>query len=142
VSRRQALALLRSWFATSPHDPPSAPESAYGANDAHHSASKASNGGSNIELAQPAPFDDPGVAAAEQAWQDDTAFMAWAEGASGAARIAMELRRLRTRAALRAVADLAATSEGCEGLVAGLRDAVQGNPSLLLQLRSLVAPRQ
>jgi hypothetical protein len=53
----------------------------------------------------------------------------------------LELRQLRMRAAARAVEELAGTAEGTEGLVAGLRQALQANPSLLLQLRSLVAPR-
>ena len=62
------------------------------------------------------------------------------QGAGGAARIGMELRLLRTRAAAQLVTELSGTAEGTDGLVAGLREAVRANPSLVLQLRSLVAP--
>lgn len=93
-------------------------------------------------LAPAGPDAGPGAAssaAAEAQWADDGAFMEWVEGGGGAARLAMELRLLRTRAAARQVAQLAGTAEGTEGLVAGLREAVRSNPSLVLQLRSLVA---
>jgi hypothetical protein len=136
VSRRQALALLRGWYLSAPHDPPpvSSPRTASPANCA------SSDGRiDGVELATPAGSD--AAAAAERAWQDDAAFMAWAQGSGGGARVALELRQLRMRAAARAVEELAGTAEGTEGLVAGLRQALQANPSLLLQLRSLVAPR-
>jgi hypothetical protein len=119
ISRRQALALLRSWFLSSPHRSEAASDAA----------------GSNA-LAAGAEG-----AAEERQWQDDAAFMEWAQGASGAGRVALELRVLRTGAAARLVAELSGTAEGTEGLVAGLREAVRANPSLVLQLRSLVAPK-
>jgi hypothetical protein len=119
ISRRQALALLRSWFFSSPHR-----------------SEAASDAGSGSALAAGAEG-----AAEERQWQDDAAFMEWAQGASGAGRVALELRVLRTGAAARLVAELSGTAEGTEGLVAGLREAVRANPSLVLQLRSLVAPK-
>ena len=66
------------------------------------------------------------------------AFLEWAEGSSGAARIAMELKALRSTAAARKVADLAATAEGKEGLVRGLAEALKHDPSLRLQLGALL----
>ena len=66
------------------------------------------------------------------------AFLEWAEGSSGAARIAMELKALRAAAAARKVADLAGTAEGKEGLVRGLAEALQHDPSLRLQLGALL----
>lgn len=70
-------------------------------------------------------------------WNDDAAFMDWAESSSGASRIAVELKSLRTVKAARAVMELAVTAEGTEGLVRGLQEAMVDNPSLLLHLRSL-----
>ena len=123
VSRRQALGLLRSWYLST-------------------RAGGAATGALDL-----APAGPPGGATAPgdaeaAAWADDDAFMEWAEGGGGAARVALELRMLRTRAAGRLVAQLAGTAEGTEGLVAGLHEALTSNPSLLLQLRSLVAPKQ
>ncbi len=66
------------------------------------------------------------------------AFLEWAEGSSGAARIAMELKALRSAAAARKVADLAGTAEGKEGLVRGLAEALKHDPSLRLQLGALL----
>ena len=65
-------------------------------------------------------------------------FLDWAEGATGAARIAMELKALRSAAASRKVAELAGTAEGKEGLVRGLAEALQHDPSLRLQLGALL----
>lgn len=45
---------------------------------------------------------------------------------------------LRTGAAARAVQELSSTAEGTEGLVRGLQAALKENPSLALQLRSLL----
>ena len=53
-------------------------------------------------------------------------------------RAAFLLQALRTGAASRAVLELSSTAEGTEGLVRGLQAALKENPSLLLQLRSLV----
>ena len=75
---------------------------------------------------------------AEEIWSNDALFMAWIESASGAARIAMELKGLRQRASMATVAMLATTAEGTEGLIKGLAEVVKSNPSLVLQLRSLV----
>lgn len=147
ISRHQALGLLRSWYLSTPHHgSPAAGEdgaallgldSAAGGSRPPDAA--AAGGPSDVVQAKGAA----GAAAVERAraWADDAAFMEWVQGAGGAARVAMELRMLRTHAAARAVGELAATAEGTEGLVAGLRDAVRSNPSLVLQLRSLVAPR-
>lgn len=127
TSRHQALRLLRSWYLSS-----------------SDSAASALADGSSEDLASalaPAGPEASSPAEAAAAWQDDGAFLDWVQGGGGAARIAMELRLLRTRAASRLVAQLAGTAEGTEGLVAGLREAVRSNPSLVLQLRSLVAPK-
>lgn len=116
VDAEEAVLMLRSWFASS--------------QVAGHGSS--TNGGSGrvagVELAG-----DHG-----SLWQDDKAFMGWVESASGAARIAMELKSLRQKAAARAVRELTATAEGTDGLVKGLEQAVKANPSLMLQLRSLI----
>jgi acetyl-CoA carboxylase/biotin carboxylase 1 len=144
VGRRQALELLRDWYLSTAVDPPTspargaAPTAAAAAASSSCAPAAATDG---VQLACTLAAGS-GAAAAERAWQDDGAFMAWAQGAGGAARIALELRQLRTGAAAALVAELAGTGEGTEGLVAGLRQAVQSNPSLVLQLRSLVAPRQ
>ena len=45
---------------------------------------------------------------------------------------------LRSRAAARLVGELAVSAEGTEGLVKGLGAALADNPSLALQLRSLL----
>lgn len=138
MSRQQALALLRGWYQSTSHGTPDSPARRTPGASADGNGAGAADG---VELAAIAPAANGGAgAAAERAWQDDGAFMAWAQGAGGAARIAMELRHLRTRAAARLVSELAGTAEGTEGLVAGLREAVQSNSSLVLQLRSLVAP--
>ncbi|KAL4859471.1 Acetyl-CoA carboxylase 1 [Chlorella vulgaris] len=144
VGRRQALELLRGWYLSTSIDLPTspargaAPTAAAAAASSSCAPAAATDG---VQLACTLAAGSGG-AAAERAWQDDGAFMAWAQGAGGAARIALELRQLRTGAAAALVAELAGTGEGTEGLVAGLRQAVQSNPSLVLQLRSLVAPRQ
>ena len=71
-------------------------------------------------------------------WRRCRAFLEWAEGSSGASRIAMELKALRSAAAARKVADLAGTAEGKEGLVRGLAEALKHDPSLRLQLGALL----
>lgn len=154
ISRQQALGLLRSWYLSSPHPSPSAASGEDGGALLGLDSAAAGSAGLRGTVAAAAaahgapagPEQAAGAAAAaaaeqEGAWADDAAFMEWVQGAGGAARVAMELRLLRTRAAARAVGELAATAEGTEGLVAGLREAVWSNPSLVLQLRSLVAPR-
>ncbi|KAL4426359.1 hypothetical protein ABPG77_004653 [Micractinium sp. CCAP 211/92] len=154
ISRQQALGLLRSWYLSSPHPSPSAASGEDGGALLGLDSAAAGSAGLRGTVAAAAaangapagPEQAAGAAAAaaaeqEGAWADDAAFMEWVQGAGGAARVAMELRLLRTRAAARAVGELAATAEGTEGLVAGLREAVRSNPSLVLQLRSLVAPR-
>lgn len=65
-------------------------------------------------------------------------FLEWAESAAGAAHIAMELKALRSVAAGRKVAELAGTAEGKEGLMRGLAEALQHDPSLRLQLGALL----
>lgn len=127
VSRHQALRLLRSWYLST--------------SDSTACALADSSGDSLASALAPAGLEDSSATEAQAAWQDDGAFLNWVQGGGGAARIAMELRLLRTRAASRLVAQLAGTAEGTEGLVAGLREAVRSNPSLTLQLRSLVAPK-
>lgn len=115
ITRDEAVGLLRSWFLSSPRV-----------------AREAVAACRDIELAVGKGLEH------ESRWTDDGAFMAWMESATGAARIAMELKGLRQRAAARAVAQLVATTEGTDGLVRGLAEAVKLNPSLVLQLRSLV----
>jgi acetyl-CoA carboxylase/biotin carboxylase 1 len=70
--------------------------------------------------------------------EEHEAFLEWMESSTGTARLAMELKSLRHQAACRTVLQLAATAEGTDGLVKGLAEAVKDNPSLVLQLRSLV----
>ncbi|PRW58200.1 acetyl- carboxylase 1-like isoform A [Chlorella sorokiniana] len=127
ISRHQALRLLRSWYAST--------------SDSTACALADSSGEGLASALAPAGPEGGSAAEAQAAWQDDGAFLDWVQGGGGAARIAMELRLLRTHAASRLVAQLAGTAEGTEGLVAGLREAVRSNPSLTLQLRSLVAPK-
>lgn len=119
ISRTEARAMLRSWFLSSPL--PSVRKS----NDSHRLV------GVQLSIEE---VSDENVAL----WNDDDVFMAWAESASGAARIAMELKILRQSAAADMVKELSATAEGTDGLVRGLHSALDANPSLLLQLRSLV----
>jgi len=122
VTREETVRMLRSWFATS-----QVPRPADGAKNRIAAMV-------GVELA----CTQPGVSEAERLWQDDTAFMAWVESSSGAARIALELKLLRQRTAARAVRELSCTAEGTDGLVKGLEEAVKANPSLVLQLRSLL----
>lgn len=70
--------------------------------------------------------------------EEHEAFLQWMESSTGTARLAMELKFLRHQAACKTVMQLAATAEGTDGLVRGLAEAVKDNPSLVLQLRSLV----
>lgn len=67
VGRAQAMALLKSWFRTSPLPP------------SRHGLATAAAGAA----AGKAPADP---------WESDAAFMAWADGTGGAARIGMELK--------------------------------------------------
>lgn len=81
----------------------------------------------------------PAVAAQEaDDSQADRDFLAWADSAAGRARVASELRGLRSAAAARVVADMLATQEGKEGLLAGLADAVNADGALAQQLRGLL----
>lgn len=66
------------------------------------------------------------------------AFLEWVEGNAGAARIAMELKALRSAASAAAVQGLVETAEGKEGLVRGLQEALCHDPSLRLQLGALL----
>ena len=81
VGRREALALLRSWYLGSllPQQPGLSPKrsSLVVSPRSHHGAGGA-GGGEEEEAAR--------------LWRDDAAFLGWVEGASGAARIAMELK--------------------------------------------------
>ncbi|PSC75189.1 acetyl-carboxylase 1-like [Micractinium conductrix] len=163
VDRHAALALLRSWYLSAPHPAAGGAGNSEDGNDFSGLSRAPSGGGGNGTLGGMAPppagpeqdgdgdggFGAPSGALthaeaqgaeAERQWGDDAAFMEWAQGAGGAARIGMELRLLRTRAAAQLVTELSGTAEGTDGLVAGLREAVRANPSLVLQLRSLVAP--
>ena len=130
ICRKDAVQLVRSWFASSMVVPATA------------AAAAANGNGSGVQLA---PVDASSSSASStsstgqnELWQNDAAFMSWIESASGAARIAMELKGLRQRTATAAVAELVTTAEGVEGLIKGLGEAVKANPSLVLQLRSLV----
>lgn len=82
VSRREALALLKHWYLTSTHS----------------GTGKAEGGLATVGLGSTALSDGVALGGAvegEEAarlWRDDGEFMGWVEGASGAARIAMELK--------------------------------------------------
>jgi len=119
-----AKTLLKSWFLTTPNS-----------NSYNNAATQGFLSNNNTTTITTTTITINGEDAA--GWNDDACFMSWAEGASGAARIAVELKALRTAAASRTVVELSRTSEGTEGLVRGLQEAVAGNPSLMLQLRSL-----
>ena len=71
-------------------------------------------------------------------WYYCRMFLEWAESTAGAARIAIELKSLRSTAAGRKVAELAGSAEGKEGLMRGLAEALQNDPSLRLQLGALL----
>jgi acetyl-CoA carboxylase/biotin carboxylase 1 len=71
-------------------------------------------------------------------WEgEDAEFLQWVEGPTGAARISLELRSIRHKAASSLVADLTSTTEGTEGLIQGLQEAIASNPSLRLRLKNL-----
>ena len=74
-------------------------------------------------------------------WENDAAFMEWIEGSTGSARISLELRGIRHRAATDMVTSLIGTTEGTEGLLQGLEEAIESNPTLLLQLRNMITKR-
>lgn len=140
VGREDALSMLRAWFATS-HVSSPRDHSMHSAHDGEGAAEQSSNPLEGIELA-PWPVSSSSNATDvdhDTLWQNDAAFVSWVESASGAARIAMELKALRQRAASRIVQELSTTAEGTEGLVKGLEAAIKENPSLVLQLRSLVS---
>ena len=67
------------------------------------------------------------------------AFVAWAESATGAARVGAELRILRQRAARRTVADAAATDEGREGLLAVVGELARGDARMRARLETLLS---
>lgn len=69
VSREEAVALLQMWFLTSPPAP--APTAI------------ATRGVVLSQVAAGGP---------EAAWSDDAAFLGWADGATGTARVAVELK--------------------------------------------------
>ena len=71
-------------------------------------------------------------------WEnEDAEFLQWVEGPTGASRISLELRSIRHRGATEFVASLTSTTEGTEGLIQGLRMAIESNPSLRLRLKNL-----
>lgn len=142
ISRENAVSMLRSWFNSSfsagnvvvPGRRSKSEEAiahvqlaATSAAITNTSSITSSNSSSTSSLGEK-----------EMAWESDGAFMSWVESASGAARIAIELKALKQRAATAVVTELAATAEGTDGLIRGLAEAVRSNPSLVLQLRSLV----
>lgn len=122
VEHADALAMLRSWFLSSP--PTGGAPGAPGAL------------GALLKESVVAP---PDAGEAPLAlWQDDLAFLDWSEAEAGASRVALELKSLRVNVAMRSVDRLCQTPEGTAGLVKGLDEAIKSNPSLLLCLRSLV----
>ncbi|KAK2079983.1 hypothetical protein QBZ16_002378 [Prototheca wickerhamii] len=122
VEHADALAMLRSWFLSSP--PTGGAPGAPGAL------------GALLKESVVAP---PDAGEAPLAlWQDDLAFLDWSEAEAGASRVALELKTLRVNVAMRSVDRLCQTPEGTAGLVKGLDEAIKSNPSLLLCLRSLV----
>jgi acetyl-CoA carboxylase/biotin carboxylase 1 len=148
VSRGNAVSMLRSWF-----------NSSFSAGNvvnvsgrkneseeaiAHVQLAAASAAVTNISSSSTITSSNSSSTSSlgekEMAWENDGAFMSWVESASGAARIAIELKALKQRAATAVVTELAATAEGTNGLIRGLAEAVRSNPSLVLQLRSLVNP--
>ncbi|CAK0731625.1 hypothetical protein CVIRNUC_000020 [Coccomyxa viridis] len=119
IGRAQALSLLRSWYLKTP---------------IKHAGSSISNR-VVLDLARSAADESEA-----RAWADDTAFLSWAEGGSGASIIAAELKALRAAAAARSVQLLTQSVEGREGLLAALERAVRDDAPLRLQLEMLLRP--
>ncbi|KDD75664.1 hypothetical protein H632_c563p3 [Helicosporidium sp. ATCC 50920] len=117
LGRAAAREALKNWFLSSPL--PAAP------------AVGSPQRGSGVVL-------PPASRRGEELWRNDGQFLEWVEGGSGAARVAMELKALRLQASARTVHQLCRTPEGTEGLVRGLAQCLAANPSLQLQLRSLL----
>jgi hypothetical protein len=125
ISGKEAAALLRSWFLTS---------LARGHREVVAQAPEA-------DLAMPM-----GLTKSEQQdflrWASDAQFLDWALSASGAQRIATELKTLRAAAATRAIAGISSTQEGKEGLLRGISAAIKTDPTLAIQLRALLEARK
>eukprot|EP00889_Picochlorum_renovo_P007752 jgi/Picre1/34782/NNA_002248.t1 len=117
ITSVEAKQMIRDWFLTSP---------------------LSGNADSNISLVVDHAMN---LDEQEALWQDDAAFMDWVDGPSGAARISLELRHVRQQSATKLVKALSSTSEGTQGLMQGLEEAMETNHSLLLQLRNLVNQR-
>lgn len=117
ITSVEAKQMIRDWYLTSP---------------------MSSNADSNISLVVDHAMN---LDEQEALWQDDAAFMDWVDGPSGAARISLELRHVRQQSATKLVKALSSTSEGTQGLMQGLEEAMETNHSLLLQLRNLVNQR-
>ncbi|KAL4525084.1 hypothetical protein Ndes2526A_g07171 [Nannochloris sp. 'desiccata'] len=145
VSRENAVFMLRSWFNSSfsagnvvVPDRKSKSEEAIAHVQLAAASAAVANITSSSTISSSNSSSTSSLGEKEMAWESDGAFMSWVESASGAARIAIELKALKQRAASAVVAELAATAEGTDGLIRGLAEAVRSNPSLVLQLRSLV----
>ncbi|GMH43409.1 hypothetical protein BSKO_11331 [Bryopsis sp. KO-2023] len=71
-------------------------------------------------------------------WQDDGIVLRWAESPAGRARIAMELKSIRSMAAARLVEQVVSTPEGKMGLIRGLEEAIKNDSTLRAQLGALI----
>jgi len=119
ISLADAKSMIKHWYLTSPRRED--------ANDQAVASLLLECGGSNLSGVE-----------AQLIWEkEDAEFLKWVEGPTGASRISLELRSIRHHAATRLVAALTSTSEGTEGLIQGLQEAIQANPSLRLKLNGL-----
>lgn len=108
-----ARALIKGWF---------------------EAASASPGGGAGGGGEQPAP--------PTSSWADDAAFLGWAASGLGGATVAAELKALRSAAAARAVAALAESAEGRDGLVAALEKLVAGDAGVRSAVEALAARRR
>ena len=119
ISLAEAKAMVKDWFLSSPR-----------------------KGDMNDQAMASILLDTTGSCMSEEeartTWENnDAEFLQWVEGPTGASRISLELRSIRHRAATDLVTALTSTTEGTEGLIQGLQEAIESNPSLRLRLKNL-----
>lgn len=74
----------------------------------------------------------------EGLWVDDQAVQQWAESATGSSRIALELKSIKSNAAKRHVEQILASSDGKEGLLQALDNAIHLDTHFKKQLSALL----
>ena len=147
VSRDEALATIRGWFAQASMPPGSSGSSPMswsaqiGASSPIHPSSSANAARwerAGVErptasLQSPAGEGSPSLFLSQQT--EDSAFLEWSESSVGRSLIAAELRSLRSRSASRIVSGVLGTEEGKEGLFKSLQAASRRDPVFAMQLR-------